>query len=70
LRTILRILYWVFAIIVIVAASIAWWFIFRRWPGSSPGFSRGFSAAIRWWLYDTSNSWLFRATTKDESGRE
>jgi penicillin amidase len=32
LRTILRIFCWVFAILVIVAASVAWWFIYRPLP--------------------------------------
>jgi penicillin G amidase len=32
LRTILRVFYWVFAIVVIVGASVAWWFIYRPLP--------------------------------------
>jgi len=32
LRTVLRIFYWVFAILVIVTASGAWWFIYRPLP--------------------------------------
>jgi len=45
LRTILRVFYWVFAILVIVAASVAWWFIYRPLPqidgsASLPGLQR------------------------------
>jgi len=32
LRTILRIFYWVFAVLVIAGASVAWWFIYRPLP--------------------------------------
>ena len=32
LRTVLRVFYWVFAILVIVSASVAWWFIYRPLP--------------------------------------
>ena len=32
LQTILRIFYWVFAILMIVTASLAWWFIYRPLP--------------------------------------
>jgi len=32
LRTILRIFYWVFAVLVITGASVAWWFIYRPLP--------------------------------------
>jgi len=32
LRTILRIFYWIFAILVIAAATLAWWFIYRPLP--------------------------------------
>ena len=32
MRTILRISYWVFAILVIATASVAWWFIYRPLP--------------------------------------
>jgi penicillin G amidase len=32
LRTILRVFYWVFAIIAIVGASLTWWFIYRPLP--------------------------------------
>ncbi len=45
LRTILRVFYWVFAILVIVTASVAWWFIYRPLPqidgsASLPGLHR------------------------------
>ncbi len=45
MRTILRVFYWVFAILVIVAASVAWWFIYRPLPqidgsASLPGLQR------------------------------
>ncbi len=32
MRTILRIFYWVFAVLVIAGASVAWWFIYRPLP--------------------------------------
>ncbi len=32
MRTILRIFYWIFAILVIAAATLAWWFIYRPLP--------------------------------------
>jgi len=32
LRTILRVFYWIFSILVIVTASVAWWFIYRPLP--------------------------------------
>jgi len=32
LRTILRVFYWVFAILVIAGSSVAWWFIYRPLP--------------------------------------
>jgi penicillin G amidase len=32
LRTILRVFYWIFAILVIATASLAWWFIYRPLP--------------------------------------
>jgi penicillin G amidase len=32
LRTALRIFYWIFAILVIVTASVAWWYIYRSLP--------------------------------------
>ncbi len=45
LRTILRIFYWIFTILVIAAASLAWWFIYRPLPqidgsASLPGLQR------------------------------
>jgi len=32
LRTILRILFWVVAIVVVITGAVAWWFIYRRCP--------------------------------------
>ncbi len=32
MRTILRIFYWIFAVLVIAGASVAWWFIYRPLP--------------------------------------
>ena len=32
MRTILRIFYWIFAILVIAAASLAWWYVYRPLP--------------------------------------
>ena len=32
MRTILRVFYWIFSILVIVTASVAWWFIYRPLP--------------------------------------
>ena len=32
MRTVLRVFYWVFAILVIASASVAWWFIYRPLP--------------------------------------
>ncbi len=32
MRTVLRVFYWVFAILVIAGASVAWWFIYRPLP--------------------------------------
>ncbi len=32
MRTILRIFYWVFSVLVIAGASVAWWFIYRPLP--------------------------------------